>query len=177
MMEGTTSDGPRAAHLDASKPYADATSTDAPSYQTDRFRHSKIMSLRHVRYTTRIKPLVLSQRRVSTRRQFTVTLRSSFSSLTRPCAKPRALGFLTASCGQELQRRGAKRKSSLNLDDVPQGVIESDALPPQDDVEPEYPPLLQQVRNNMLKFDHCVLVTRVGGFYEVCAGFQNTGVD
>ncbi|KAF1833311.1 DNA mismatch repair protein muts [Decorospora gaudefroyi] len=48
-----------------------------------------------------------------------------------------------------------------------QGIIETDALPPQDDAEPEYPPLLQQVRNNMLKFSHCVLVTRVGGFYEL----------
>jgi len=51
---------------------------------------------------------------------------------------------------------------------MPQGVIDADALPPQNDTEPEYPPLLQQVRNNMLKFSHCVLVTRVGGFYEVC---------
>ncbi|KAI0583359.1 DNA mismatch repair protein mutS [Pyrenophora tritici-repentis] len=48
-----------------------------------------------------------------------------------------------------------------------QGVIDADALPPQDDSEPDYPPLLQQVRNNMLKFSHCVLVTRVGGFYEL----------
>lgn len=52
-----------------------------------------------------------------------------------------------------------------------QGVLNSDALPPQDDAEPEYPPLLQQVRNNMIKFSHCVLVTRVGGFYEVCLLF------
>lgn len=66
-----------------------------------------------------------------------------------------------------MQCRGAKRKATISLDDVPQGVIGSDALPPQDDAEPEYPPLLQQVRNSMLKFNHCVLVTRVGGFYEV----------
>jgi hypothetical protein len=50
-----------------------------------------------------------------------------------------------------------------------QGALETNALPPQDDSEPEYPPLLQQVRNNMLKFSHCVLLTRVGGFYEVSA--------
>ncbi|CAA9957476.1 DNA mismatch repair protein mutS [Pyrenophora teres f. maculata] len=53
------------------------------------------------------------------------------------------------------------------MEDMQQGVIDADALPPQDDSEPEYPPLLQQVRNNMLKFSHCVLVTRVGGFYEL----------
>lgn len=50
---------------------------------------------------------------------------------------------------------------------MPQGVIKADTLPPHDDVEPEYPPLLQSVRNNMIKFSHCVVVTRVGGFYEV----------
>ena len=64
------------------------------------------------------------------------------------------------------QCRGAKRKSAATLDDLQQGPLEAEALPPQDDAEPEYPPLLQQVRNNMLKFSHCVLVTRVGGFYE-----------
>jgi hypothetical protein len=55
----------------------------------------------------------------------------------------------------------------VTLDQLQQGPLEAKALPPQDDAEPEYPPLLQQVRNNMLKFSHCVLVTRVGGFYEV----------
>jgi hypothetical protein len=54
----------------------------------------------------------------------------------------------------------------VTLDDLQQGPLQSEALPPQDDAEPKYPPLLQQVRNNMLKFSHCVLVTRVGGFYE-----------
>jgi hypothetical protein len=55
----------------------------------------------------------------------------------------------------------------VGLDKLQQGPLDIEALPPQDDAEPEYPPLLQQVRNNMLKFSHCVLVTRVGGFYEV----------
>ena len=55
----------------------------------------------------------------------------------------------------------------MTLGQLQQGPLEAEALPPQDDAEPEYPPLLQQVRNNMLKFRHCVLVTRVGGFYEV----------
>lgn len=50
---------------------------------------------------------------------------------------------------------------------MPQGAFTGNALPPQEDVEPEYPPLLQQVRNNMVKFSHCVVLTRVGGFYEL----------
>jgi hypothetical protein len=58
----------------------------------------------------------------------------------------------------------------MDLEDMPQGAIDinMDNLPPQVDEEPEYPPLLQQVRNTMLKFSHCVVLTRVGGFYEVC---------
>lgn len=56
----------------------------------------------------------------------------------------------------------------IDLNDIPQGVIDDglDELPPQDD-DSEYPPLLQQVYNTMLKFSHCVVITRVGGFYEV----------
>lgn len=80
---------------------------------------------------------------------------------TRTIAKPRALQHQKPQC------RGAKRKATVALDELPQGAIEGAALPPQDGTEPDYPPLLQQVRNNMLKFSHCVLVTRVGGFYEV----------
>jgi hypothetical protein len=53
---------------------------------------------------------------------------------------------------------------------MPQGTIPIDPTPTQDDLEPDYPPLLQQVRNSMLKFPHCVLLTRVGGFYEVGRG-------
>lgn len=88
-------------------------------------------------------------------------------SSTRPFAKPRAAQHVSLPWLQASQRRGAKRKTTLQLDDIQQGAIQSEALLPQNDAEPEYPPLLQQVRNNMLKFSHCVLLTRVGGFYEV----------
>lgn len=66
------------------------------------------------------------------------------------------------------QVRGAKKKVTISLDEIPQvqGLIDGPPLPPLAD-EPDYPPLLQQVRNSMLKFSHCVLLTRVGGFYEV----------
>ncbi|KAL5456689.1 hypothetical protein PMIN07_006592 [Paraphaeosphaeria minitans] len=66
------------------------------------------------------------------------------------------------------QARGAKKKATVSVNDIPQGVIDGPPLPPLHD-EPDYPPLLQQVRNNLLKFSHCVLLTRVGGFYEVSA--------
>jgi hypothetical protein len=100
-------------------------------------------------------------------RSYSTGLGSFFLAPTRAVAKPRARQSLGPLWHQQSQRRGAKRKSTLSVNDLPQGALERTALPPQDDTEPEYPPLLQQVRNNMLKFSHCVLVTRVGGFYEV----------
>jgi DNA mismatch repair ATPase MutS len=39
-------------------------------------------------------------------------------------------------------------------------------LPLEDD-KPTLPTVLQQARSNMLKFQNCVLLTRVGGFYEL----------
>ena len=67
--------------------------------------------------------------------------------------------------------RGAKRKSIVDLDTLPQGVLardaESNALETEVGDEVVYPTVIQQVRNNMKKFDGCVVLTRVGGFYEV----------
>lgn len=76
------------------------------------------------------------------------------------------------------QVRGAKIKTTLKLRELPQGALPVDT---QDlvhqDAAPEYPTVLQQARNNMIKFNHAVLLTRVGGFYEVfllrCCIFSN----
>jgi hypothetical protein len=90
-----------------------------------------------------------------------------------------------------LQTRGKKTTTTIKLSDLPQGLIQpkpvsppptsssvssphdesTEALPlplpplPQD--PPAYPTVLLQARQNMLKFDNCVLLTRVGGFYEL----------
>lgn len=103
-------------------------------------------------------------------RKYIAASRAVFLSPTRAVAKPRAQQPLEPhpSWHNVSQRRDAKKKATAALDDLPQGSIGGNPLPLQDDEEPDYPPLLQQVRNNMLKFSHCVLVTRVGGFYEVC---------
>ena len=75
-----------------------------------------------------------------------------------------------------VQVRGAKHKSTIQLGDLPQGPIHSDG---KGDIEPDngppYPTVVQQARNNMLKFGNCVVLTRVGGFYEVviCAANVN----
>ncbi|ORY19448.1 muts domain V-domain-containing protein [Clohesyomyces aquaticus] len=91
-----------------------------------------------------------------------------FLNATRPTRASRVEHVLPSSSPAVMQIRGAKRKFTVDLDDILQGAIDTGhALPPQDDEEPEYPPLIQQVRNNMLKFNHCVLLTRVGGFYEL----------
>ena len=74
-----------------------------------------------------------------------------------------------AACLFRVQHRGAKVRTTLKLDELPQGSITVglEKRTKVDD-EPEYPTVVQQARNNMLKFSHCVVLTRVGGFYEVC---------
>ncbi|KAK4043629.1 muts protein 1 [Parachaetomium inaequale] len=68
---------------------------------------------------------------------------------------------------QLLQVRGKKTRTVVKLDELPQGLVEpSEPLPPQEE-EPAYPTVVLQARRNMQKFDNCVLLTRVGGFYEL----------
>lgn len=66
-------------------------------------------------------------------------------------------------------RRPAKTKTTKTLKELRQGIVQPEAL---DDVEeaedePQYPPVVLQARNNMLKFSNCVVLTRVGNFYQV----------
>lgn len=64
--------------------------------------------------------------------------------------------------------RGAKRKTTVDASSLPQGVLP--ALPKDEtDKPPEktYPPVLQQHLNNVRKFNDCVVLTRVGDFYEM----------
>jgi hypothetical protein len=124
------------------------------------------MLSRHYHHLTRYRALRVIPNHGLLGRVFSTVLSDSFCATTRTIAKPRAHQPLEP-WHQKSQRRGAKRKGTIAVNDLPQGAIEGTPLPHQDDSEPEYPPLLQQVRNNMLKFSHCVLVTRVGGFYEV----------
>lgn len=65
-----------------------------------------------------------------------------------------------------VQNRGKKTKSQAKLDDLPQGVIPLEPLPIEEKV-PLLPTVLAEARSNMLKFENCVLLTRVGGFYEL----------
>ena len=69
-----------------------------------------------------------------------------------------------------LPSRGAKTKASLKVQDLPQGVIVNEPLPElETDDAPQYPAVAQGAKNNMIKFGDCVVLTRVGNFYEVLA--------
>ncbi|CAG9937932.1 unnamed protein product [Clonostachys rosea f. rosea IK726] len=67
-----------------------------------------------------------------------------------------------------IQRRGKKTKTVIQISDLPQGVIKSELKPVEETQdEPSYPTVVLQAKRNMEKFDNCVLLTRVGGFYEL----------
>lgn len=73
------------------------------------------------------------------------------------------------SSPSRIQIRGKKTKTTVNLADLPQGALPPlEPLPEEEGKdEPAYPTVVLQARRNMQKFDNCVLLTRVGGFYEL----------
>ena len=73
----------------------------------------------------------------------------------------------TYSCRSgRLQNRGKKTKSFIKSAGLQQGVIPLEPLPLEDET-PSYPTVVLQAQSNMRKFESCVLLTRVGGFYEL----------
>lgn len=64
--------------------------------------------------------------------------------------------------------RGAKTRTVVKASSLPQGVLpplpsdETDAIPPK-----QYPTVLQQHLNNVNKYNGCIVLTRVGDFYEM----------
>lgn len=67
----------------------------------------------------------------------------------------------------QIHSRGAKSRTTIRSQELPQGILQSESSVRgsiQDG--PSYPVVVQQARNNMQKFEDCVLLTRVGGFYE-----------
>lgn len=66
------------------------------------------------------------------------------------------------------QHRGKKTQTTVKLSELPQGPV-GPRLAPRDDEhrDPVYPTVVLQARRNMQKFHSCVLLTRVGGFYEL----------
>lgn len=89
-----------------------------------------------------------------------------FGSISRFPRRPGAIQRVALLPGW----RGAKTKSKAKLKELAQGALEAKEpyTPIANDV-PQYPTVIQGARNNMLKFKNCVLLTRVGNFYEVAA--------
>lgn len=56
----------------------------------------------------------------------------------------------------------------MTVKPIPQGSLPEKAIEIIDANDgPVYPTVVQQAKNNMEKFSHCVVLTRVGNFYEV----------
>jgi hypothetical protein len=70
---------------------------------------------------------------------------------------------------QLLHVRGKKTRTVVKFDELPQGIVAppEPLTPEPEQDEPAYPTVVLQARRNMQKFDNCVLLTRVGGFYEL----------
>ncbi|SMQ50387.1 unnamed protein product [Zymoseptoria tritici ST99CH_3D7] len=67
-----------------------------------------------------------------------------------------------------ISTRGAKTKTTIKIKDLPQGSLAP--LPALEDdtaSAKSYPPVLQQHLNNVHKFKDCIVLTRVGDFYEM----------
>ncbi|KAM3157280.1 MutS protein -like protein 1 [Botrytis cinerea] len=58
-----------------------------------------------------------------------------------------------------------KAKASGEVE-LPQGLLPLEPLEFENET-PLYPTVIMQVRSNMAKFENCVVITRVGGFYEL----------
>lgn len=71
--------------------------------------------------------------------------------------------------------RGAKTKTTAKLKDLPQGALKLETYSDGADEAPRYPKVVQDHRNNMEKFKNCVVLTRVGSFYEVSYACCHTG--
>ncbi|KAL7927690.1 muts domain V domain-containing protein [Trichoderma austrokoningii] len=65
-------------------------------------------------------------------------------------------------------KRSRAKKTTVKLSDLPQGKVPLEPLPVEEEHnEPAWPPLIAQARRNIDKFEKCILLTRVGGFYEL----------
>lgn len=107
---------------------------------------------------------------------FTIRLRDRLRWL---CSTPRghlglqavrSVGPHTAFLGTEsyAQCRGVKTKATYQLSELPIRSLEyTGSLSEFEDAGPVYPTVVLQARNNMQKYESCVLLTRVGSFYEV----------
>ena len=102
------------------------------------------------------------------------------------CTKPAECGLLHYRSRYEAQiwhtrcmplniKRSATTRTTKRLKSLEQGVLVGKPLP-ELEVEDaaQYPTVIQGARNNMIKFDKCLVLTRVGNFYEVSSCLTDT---
>lgn len=76
--------------------------------------------------------------------------------------------LLVGPLGSQVQHRGVKSRATVQLDELPNSSTEACiSLPDQENAGPPYPTVVQQALDNMRRYENCVLLTRVGSFYEV----------
>ena len=71
---------------------------------------------------------------------------------------------ITTPCAHKSTRLRRPRAKHLPQGSIPSSTIRLD----NNYAQPTYPTVVQQARNNINKFENCVVLTRVGSFYEVC---------
>ena len=77
-------------------------------------------------------------------------------------------GTQSSTASPWIQIRGAKTKTVVKASNLPQGVLPPLPPDPSDNAPTKtYPTVLQQHLNNIRKFPDCVILTRVGDFYEL----------
>ena len=96
-------------------------------------------------------------------------LRNSSMRLRPRAVRVSCIKKLPLQAGLYAQYRGVKTCGTIDISELSQISDTSHrGLLDLEDAGPTYPTVVQQARDNMRKFEECVLVTRVGGFYEVC---------
>jgi len=69
-----------------------------------------------------------------------------------------------------IQRRGAKKSTTIKVKDLPQGALPALHEHEKEDTDSRtYPPVIQQHLNHVKQFRDCIVLTRVGNFYELYA--------
>ena len=87
-------------------------------------------------------------------------------------ARPK-LCLFDGPLGSQVQHRGAKSRATVQLNELPNSPTEACiGLPEQENGGPPYPTVVQQALENMRRYENCVLLTRVGSFYEVGRYFR-----
>lgn len=92
---------------------------------------------------------------------------NAYRALSHHVRRPVLRSRIPAPNGHLENKRGAKTKTTVKLEDLPQGALKLEPFDDGVDDAPRYPAVVQGHRNNMQKFKNCIILTRVGSFYEV----------